>query len=218
MGASVFFFLHEATCENVSLTWALSKEPVRGVDVCGDGLADPQQTRPAPPGPNLAVNVPEMLKITAIISPPAPLTAGYLSDSLLSFLLAVCEKLIYPVTRLSRCSSESFLISGWNLSGDDIHMRWVVSDFSFVSHFIIETEIGKKSLFGEVRRSSGVGGGDVNDSLLIFTRCSVGCTGFVQGPPCGVLEGSGRVQSGIWPQLFRSCYHHWPQRPAHNYI
>lgn len=74
--------------------------------------------------------------------------------------------------------------------------------------------LGKKvclGKWGEKREVEGGWGGNVNDSLLIFTRCSLGFTGFVQGPPCGVLKGSGRVQSGIWPQLFRSCYHHWPQ-------
>lgn len=78
----------------------------------------------------------------------------------------------------------------------------------------------EKSLFGEVRREDrgwGWMGRKYEWQLTDFhkmLKSSVGFIGFVQGPPCGVLEGSGRVQSGIWPQLFPSCYHHWPQCTA----
>lgn len=61
------------------------------------------------------------LKISGIMDLPVPLTSGYFSVSSLTFLL-LFQKLICPVIRLSQCSSESFLISGQNLTGVDVHM------------------------------------------------------------------------------------------------
>lgn len=51
------------------------------------------------------------------------------------------KNLIYPVIRLPKCSSDSFLISGQNVTGDDIHMWPLVPEFLFVSYFLTETEI-----------------------------------------------------------------------------
>lgn len=65
--------------------------------------------------------------------------------------------------------------------------------------------LGEKSVFGEVRREErgrGWMGRKYEWQLADFhkmLKSSVGFIGFVQGPPCSVSEGSGRIQSGIWP-------------------
>lgn len=51
------------------------------------------------------------------------------------------KKLIYPVIRLPKCSSDSFLISGQNVTGDSAHMWPLEPDFLFVSYFSTEVEI-----------------------------------------------------------------------------
>lgn len=63
---------------------------------------------------------------------------------------------------------------------------------------------GEKGLSGEARRDEGGRGGWMGGKyerrLVDFYKMpkrSVGFIGFIQIPPCGVFEGSGRVQSGI---------------------